>query len=76
MSATRRTPDCRVCAGPEPYTVDRLLLIGRSPRRIAPVFGHTRRAVRSHRDRCLVGERRAKVEADLLRTADEPGRGA
>ena len=76
MPAVPKTAGCPVCAGVEPGTVDRLLLLGRSPRRIAPVFGHTRRAVRSHRDRCLVGERRAKVEADLLRTADEPGRGA
>ncbi len=69
MSVTRRTPVCRVCAGPEPYTVDRLLLIGRSPRRIAPVFGHTRRGVQWHRDRCLTGARREKVVGDFRRMA-------
>jgi hypothetical protein len=51
--------------------VDRLLLVGRSPRRIAPVFGVTRRAVQEHRDLCLTGERREKVEADLMRMASE-----
>ena len=70
MSATRRTtPDCRVCAGAEPSTVVRLLLLGRSPRRIAPVFGHTRRAVAKHRDLCLVGERRAAAEEGLREMA-------
>jgi hypothetical protein len=62
---------CKVCAGMEVGTVDRLLLIGRGPRLIAPVFGHTRRAVRDHRDRCLTGARRERVVADLLRMASE-----
>ena len=65
------TKRCRVCVGPEPHTIDRLLLLGRSPRRIAPVFGVTRRAVQNHRDVCLTGERRERAVADLLRMASE-----
>lgn len=56
---------CPVCSGPEPWIVDKLLLLGRGPRFVAPRFGVDRRAVARHRDACLVGERRAAVEADL-----------
>ncbi len=62
---------CKVCRGPEPYIIDKLLLLRRGPRFIAPIFGHTRQAVAAHQDRCLVGERRAKVEADLRRMVAE-----
>lgn len=64
---------CKVCSGPEPYSIDKLLLLGRGPRFIAPIFGHTRPAVAAHRDRCLVGERRAKIEADLRAKAGMSG---
>jgi hypothetical protein len=46
---------------------------GFSPERIAPVFGVTRRQGLDHRDRCLTGERREKVEADLRRMAGAEG---
>ena len=62
---------CPVCKGPEPGTIDRLLLVGRAPRWIAPKFGHRRRDVARHEKTCLVGQRRAKVEADLERMAEE-----
>ena len=62
---------CKVRKGPEPGTLDRLLLLGRAPRWIAPKFGHSRRDVVRHEDACLVGERRRRVEADLLQMADE-----
>ena len=78
MPAAGRTPDCPVCAGAEPGTVDKLLLLGHGPRWIAPKFGHTRRAVAKHRGLCLVGERRAAVEEDLREMAGttEGGGGA
>ena len=61
---------CPVCSSPEPYTIDKLLVLGkRGPRSLAPVFGIDRRDIARHEKRCLVGERRAKVEADLLRMA-------
>ena len=71
MPATKKTPGCRVCAGVEPGTVDKLLLLGHCPRWIAPKFGHTRRTVAKHRDLCLTGARGEKVAGDLRRMADE-----
>ena len=63
---------CRVCRSPEPRTVDRFLVLGtRGPRSLAKPLGLDRRDIAMHRDRCLVGERRAKVEADLRRMAAE-----
>ena len=56
---------CPGCSGPEPWTVDRLLLLGRGPRFVARHFGAGRKDVAKHRDACLVGERRAAVERDL-----------
>ena len=66
---------CPVCTGLEPRTADRLLLLGRSPRRIAPVFGVTRRQIQEHRDRCLVGTRLEEAVADLRRMAAKRGEG-
>ncbi len=65
----RATKGCKVCSGPEPRTVDRLLLLGRGFRFIAPIFGVTRADVKRHAERCLVGERRSAAERDLLRMA-------
>ena len=62
---------CKVCRGVEPAVVDKLLVWGRAPRWIAPKFGHTRRDVARHEKACLVGERRRRVEADLLAIANE-----
>lgn len=36
-------------------------------RSLAPVFGLDRRDIATHAKKCLVGERREKVEADLVR---------
>ncbi len=58
---------CRVCMGFEPQTIDRLLLVGHGIRFVSARWGHTRRDVKSHRDRCLVGDRRKRVEGDLVR---------
>ena len=55
----------------KPGTIDKLLLVSRAPRWIAPKFGHSRRDVVRYEDRCLVGERRAAAERDLLAMADE-----
>ncbi len=74
MVATK-APACPVCRGVEPRTVDRLLLLGRGPRFIAPRFGVDRKAVAKHRDLCLVGDRRASVVADLRRMAGVEGEG-
>lgn len=71
--AAAGAPDCRVCSGPEPWTVDRLLLLGRGPRFIARHFGVDRRAVAKHRDGCLTGERRAVAEKDIRVMAGEGG---
>ena len=70
-----KTPGCKVCHGPEPRIVDKLLLLGRSPRRIGPPFGHSRRDVRRHAETCLRGERRAAVERELLEMAGVGGVG-
>jgi hypothetical protein len=60
---------CKVCAGFEPQTIDRLLVAGHGIRFVAARWGHTREVVKAHRDRCLVGDRRKRVEADLARMA-------
>jgi hypothetical protein len=39
----------------------------RGPRSLAPVFGLDRRDLATHAKKCLVGERRTRVEADLVR---------
>ena len=62
---------CKVCAGREPKTVDRLLVIGHGTRFVAQRWGLPRKAVAMHRDTCLVGDRRQAVEADLRRMAGE-----
>jgi hypothetical protein len=53
----------------EPRTIDRLLLVGHGVRFVSERWGIPRRDVEHHRDRCLVGDRRERVEADLLRMA-------
>ena len=68
---------CRVCNHMEAATLNRFLdmpddwTVKRGPRSLAPVFGLDRRDIAKHERTCLVGERRAKVEADLLRMAAE-----
>jgi hypothetical protein len=60
---------CPVCTGMESPTVDRLLLIGYGPRFVAARWGHDRRDVKRHLDRCLTGPRLESTKADLLRMA-------
>ena len=63
---------CQVCKSPEPYTVDRFLVLGtRGPRSLAKPLGLDRRDIAKHEQTCLVGERRAKVEGELLRMDGE-----
>lgn len=58
---------CKVCTGPEPRTVNRLLGIGRGVRFIADRMPHlTRRDVKHHQERCFPGMR-DEVAQDLLR---------
>jgi len=73
MPRSERDSACRICMGMEPETVDRLLLVGYGPRFVAQRWGVTRQDVKSHRDRCLVGDRRKRVEADLVRLAGGGG---
>jgi hypothetical protein len=68
-----RDSTCKVCMGMEPRTIDRLLLAGHGIRFVADRWGHTRQVVKRHRDRCLVGDRRKRVEADLVRMAGGGG---
>ena len=68
---------CKVCASQEAHTIDRFLCMPddwpakRGPRSLAKPLGLDRRDIARHEKKCLVGERRGKVEADLLRMADE-----
>ncbi len=66
-----RNGTCRVCSGFEPQTIDRLLVVGHGVRFVSERWGIPRWAVKAHRDRCLVGERRKRVEADLVRLGAE-----
>ena len=60
------TTICRICTGPEPGTVDKLLVLGWSPRFIASRWGVSRKLVARHRDRCLTDSERENVKRDLL----------
>ena len=66
---SERKSTCKVCAGMEPEKVDRLLLVGYGPRFVSERWGHSRRDVMAHRDRCLTGGRLAATEAALDRMA-------
>jgi hypothetical protein len=58
---------CPICTGMESETVDRLLLIGYGPRFVSARWGHDRKDVARHRDRCLVGGRLESTQAALER---------
>jgi len=73
MQRSDRDGTCAVCVGMEPRTIDRLLVIGHGSRFVATRWGYTRRDVKAHRDRCLVGERLAATEADLVRMSGGGG---
>ncbi len=60
---------CAICAGWEPETVDRLLAVGYGPRFISARWGHDRKVVAKHRDRCLTGARLKATESALARMA-------
>ena len=63
----------------EAKTIDRFLSLPagtpgkRGPRSLAPVFGLDRRDIATHAKNCLVGEPRARVEADLERVGGGGG---
>jgi NAD-dependent dihydropyrimidine dehydrogenase PreA subunit len=69
MPRSERDSTCGICVGMEPQTIDRLLAVGYGPRFISARWGHDRKVVAHHRDRCLVGDRLAATEADLVRLA-------
>ncbi len=76
MTSTPRSDSaCRVCSGFEPQTIDRLLVVGHGVRFVAARWGIPRWVVKSHRDRCLVGDRLKATEADLVRLAAPAGGG-
>lgn len=58
---------CKVRVAREPEAIDRLLTLGYGPAFVAARWGLKRHLVKRHRDRCLVGERRAKAEAWIRR---------
>ena len=62
---------CKACVAPDVKTIDRLLVFGHGTRFVAQRWGLPRKAVALHRDRCLVGDRRQAVEADLRGMAGE-----
>ena len=68
-----RERGCTVCQAMEPETIDRLLVFGYGPRFIATRWGLPSHRVKRHSSRCLVGERRAAVEADLRRIVEKTG---
>jgi hypothetical protein len=70
-SETKR--GCGVCQAIEPETVDRLLALGYGPSFVAARWGLPRHRVKLHRDECLVGERRQRVEEDLQRKVEKTG---
>ncbi len=72
---SERDGACRICMGMEPETVDRLLAVGYRPRFVASRWGVTRQVVAKHRDHCLTGDRRKRVEADLVRMSASAGGG-
>lgn len=58
---------CKVCEGPEPYTVNRLLGTGRGSRFIAARFPHvSRKDVKRHQEKCFP-QIRDEVSQDLAR---------
>lgn len=73
MPRSERDSTCKVCTGMESETVDRLLAVGYGPRFISQRWGHDRRDVARHRDRCLVGSRLESTQAALARMAGGGG---
>ncbi len=72
-SPSRSAGGCAVCMGFEPETIDRLLLVGHGIRFVSARWGHSRKVVAKHRDRCLTGARLAATEAALARMAGGVG---
>jgi hypothetical protein len=70
-----KTPGCKVCSHMEPETVDRLLVLGYGTGFVAQRWGLPRWRIKKHRAECLVGERRAGVEAWLRGHAGSGGVG-
>ncbi len=64
---------CRICTSVEVETINKFLIVDRSPRFISERWRLPRRAVKRHLDTCLTLEKRNVVVADLLRIAGPPG---
>ena len=73
MPRSERDGACRICMGMEPETVDQLLLVGYGPSFVSERWGHSRRDVQAHRDRCLTGDRLKATQAALARMGAKPG---
>ena len=65
---------CPICRGPEPSTINRMLLLGWSPRFLSARWGHTRKAIARHRDVCLTEYERENVKRDLSAMASRGSR--
>ncbi len=57
---------CPVCRGLEPTNLNRMLLLGWSPRFLSARWGHTRGAIKRHASECLTGPLRDGTERDLF----------
>ena len=62
---------CKVCKAVEADIINRLLEVGYGPGFVSARWGLKRHHVKKHRDECLVGERRKKVEAHIERILKE-----
>ena len=60
---------CVVCRGLEPTNLNRMLLLGWSPRFLSARWGHSRGAIKRHAAQCLSGELRDGTERDLYAMA-------
>ena len=66
---------CPVCRGLEPTNLNRMLLLGWSPRFIASRWGYSRAAIRRHIKECLTESERENVKRDLYAMVDRGERG-
>ena len=65
---------CVVCRGLEPTNLNRMLLLGWSPRFLSARWGHSRGAIKRHINECLTGELRDGTERDLYAMAARAAR--
>ncbi len=65
---------CVVCRGLEPTNLNRMLMLGWSPRFIASRWGYSRKAIKRHIDVCLTENERENVKRDLYAMAARAAR--